>query len=152
LLRKDFIIDEYQLLEAKANGADVILLIAACLENSQALALAKFARSLSLEVLLEVHNQEELAFINEHVNIVGVNNRKLNDFSVSLETSKQLAPKISTEFARISESGISNASSIVELQHFGFDGFLIGSHFMRQNNPATALAVLLDEINALHHE
>ena len=140
LLRKEFIIDEYQLLEAKANGADVILLIAAVLTRQEIKHLSEFAQSLGLEVLLEVHNEEELyKAIMPSLNMIGVNNRNLKTFEVNLNYSKELANFIPKEFVKVSESGISNVSDIKELQPYGYQGFLIGENFMKTDNPGRNL-------------
>lgn len=137
LLRKDFIIDEYQIFEAKAIGADVILLIAAILNRKQIEQFAKTAKKLGLEVLLEVHNVEELErSIFSKIDMIGVNNRNLKTFEVDLENSRMLAEKIPSEFVKISESGISETESIKELQKLGFQGFLIGGNFMKTADPA----------------
>jgi indole-3-glycerol phosphate synthase len=146
ILRKDFIIDTYQVMEAKAFGADVILLIAACLEKDQAEVLAKKAKSLGMEVLMEVHNAEELEKINDFVDIVGVNNRDLKTFKVDVETSVQLADHIPYRFLKISESGISEAETIRYLKKHGFQGFLIGETFMRTDNPGEACKKLIAEL------
>lgn len=139
LLRKEFIIDEYQILEAKAHGADVILLIAAILTRSEIKQLSEFAHSLGLEVLLEVHNKEELdKAIMPGLDMIGVNNRNLKTFEVSLEQSKELAKYIPNEFVKVSESGISSTDAIKELQTHGYQGFLIGEHFMKTENPGLA--------------
>lgn len=139
LLRKEFIVDEYQILEAKAHGADVILLIAAILTRLEIKQLSEFAQSLGLEVLLEVHNKEELdKSIMSSLDMIGVNNRNLKTFEVSLNFSKELAGHIPDEFVKVSESGISNIEAIKELQPFGFKGFLIGENFMKTENPGIA--------------
>ncbi len=139
LLRKEFIIDEYQILEAKAHGADVILLIAAILTRSEIKQLSEFAHSLGLEVLLEVHNKEELnKAIMPGLDMIGVNNRNLKTFEVSLEQSKELAKHIPSEFVKVSESGISSTDAIKELQTHGYQGFLIGEHFIKTENPGLA--------------
>jgi indole-3-glycerol phosphate synthase len=136
LLRKEFIIDEYQLLEAKANGADAILLIAAVLSREEIKHLSEFAQSLALEVLLEVHNQEELEkAIMPSLDMIGVNNRNLKTFEVSLDYSKELANKIPDDFVKVSESGISSIEAVKELQQYGYQGFLMGEHFMKTDNP-----------------
>lgn len=136
LLRKEFIIDEYQILEAKAYGADVILLIAAILKREEIKTYSEFAKSLQLDVLLEVHDEEELhKSIMPSLDMLGVNNRNLKTFDVSLDISKQLSEIIPNEFVKVSESGISNTSAIKELQPYGFQGFLIGENFMKTNNP-----------------
>jgi len=140
LLRKDFMIDEYQVLEAKAMGADIILLIAAILTPAEIQTLASLAKSLGLNILLEVHNLEELQrSINPNVDAIGVNNRNLADFTVSVETSFQLAEHIPAEFMKISESAISNTETIKQLKAAGFNGFLIGENFMRENDPGLAI-------------
>lgn len=139
ILRKDFIIDEYQIIEAKSIGADCILLIAAALESKRLKELASFAQSLGLEVLMEVHDGEELdASLNEHLDLIGVNNRSLKTFEVSLGTSFGLVERIPSEFIKISESGISQPETLVELKKAGFDGFLIGENFMKSARPEQA--------------
>lgn len=136
LLRKEFIIDEYQILEAKAYGADVILLIAAILTKKEIKAFSELAQSLGLEVLLEVHDEEELhKSIMPSLDMLGVNNRNLKTFEVSLETSKSLSALIPNDFVKISESGISSVDAIHELIPFGFEGFLIGENFMKTDDP-----------------
>ncbi|WP_299252996.1 indole-3-glycerol phosphate synthase TrpC [uncultured Lacinutrix sp.] len=135
LLRKEFIIDTYQIIEAKAYGADVILLIAAILTKNEIKQFSELAKSLNLDVLLEVHNEEELnKSIMPSLDMLGVNNRNLKTFEVSLETSKQLSALIPDDFVKISESGISNIEAIKTLQPFGYKGFLIGENFMKTNN------------------
>ena len=147
LLRKEFIIDEYQLLEAKANGADVILLIAAVLTRQEIKHLSEFAQSLGLEVLLEVHNEEELQkAIMSSLNMIGVNNRNLKTFEVSLNYSKELADLIPNDFVKISESGITNVSDIKELQQYGFQGFLIGENFMKTDNAGLAASEFIKKL------
>ncbi len=148
LLRKDFMIDEYQLWEAKAHGAAVILLIAACLSPAEVKSMAKTAKSLGLEVLLEIHNEAELEHICEDVHMVGVNNRNLKTFEVSIETSLQLINKIPKEMPAIAESGISEVDTIVTLRIAGFKGFLIGENFMKQANPSIAFADFVYQLKA----
>jgi len=139
LLRKEFIIDEYQLLEAKAYGADVILLIAAILTRDEIKQFSEFAKSLNLDVLLEVHNEEELhKSIMPSLDMLGVNNRNLKTFDVSLDTSKSLSNLIPDDFVKVSESGISNIEAIKELRPYGYQGFLIGENFMKTNNPGAS--------------
>lgn len=138
ILRKDFIIDEYQLIEAKAIGADVVLLIAACLDKQQVRELAAQAKALGMEVLLEVHEERELDHICEDVDLVGVNNRNLKTFSVDLEQSIRLSEKIGNEKMTIAESGINDPANILYLKQHGFDGFLIGERFMREADPGKA--------------
>lgn len=150
ILRKDFIVDEYQVIEAKSIGADCILLIASALSPQKCTDLAKVAQSLGLEVLLEVHNEEEInSHVSDPINIVGINNRNLHDFSTSIETSLSLVDSIPKDFVKISESGISTAGSIVVLKQNGFDGFLIGGYFMKHGHPEEACANLINEVNAL---
>ena len=146
LLRKEFIIDEYQLVEAKAIGADVILLIAECLEKKQLARLAKFAKSLGLEVLTEIHSTEQLPKLTEDIDIVGVNNRNLKTFKVDLQHSKELFHKIPDTYIRISESGISHPDTIVDLKQHGFQGFLIGENFMKTESPGVACQEFISEI------
>jgi indole-3-glycerol phosphate synthase len=140
LLRKEFIIDEYQLLEAKSCGADAILLIAAVLTRDQIKQLSEFALSLALEVILEVHNLDELEkSIMPSIDIIGVNNRNLKTFEVSLQNSIDIITHIPTAFTKISESGISKKEDVLLLQSHGFDGFLIGESFMKTDNPGKSL-------------
>ena len=140
ILRKDFMLDEYQIIEAKALGADVILLIAAILTPQRVRELADLAKDIGLNVLLEVHNREELdRSLCDHLDAVGVNNRNLADFSVSLDHSYELAELIPDQFLKISESGISNPATILELKKAGFQGFLIGENFMKQAEPGKAM-------------
>jgi len=139
LLRKEFIIDEYQILEAKAFGADVILLIASILTKNEIKQFSEFAKSLNLDVLLEVHNEEELhKSLMPSLDMLGVNNRNLKTFDVSLETSKKLSALIPNDFVKVSESGISNVEAIRELKPYGYQGFLIGENFMKTNNPGAS--------------
>ncbi len=146
VLRKDFIIDEFQIVEAKSIGADIILLIASNLEIEQNKRLAKFAKSLGLNVLLEVHNKEELKFINEFIDAVGVNNRNLNTFTVDVNTSLNLVKDIPNDFLKISESGIYKPETIKMLKSAGFQGFLIGENFMREANPGEACKKFIEEL------
>jgi indole-3-glycerol phosphate synthase len=139
LLRKEFIVEEYQLFEAKAHGADLILLIAAVLTRAQIQQLSTAAQRLGLEVLLEVHNQEELEkSLMPSLDLLGVNNRNLKTFSVSLDTSRHLADQIPNDFVKVSESGISEVASIQELQTYGYQGFLVGENFMKTDRPGEA--------------
>ena len=139
LLRKEFIIDEYQVLEAKAYGADVILLIAAVLSKAQIKSLSELAQDLGMEVLLEVHNQDELEkSLMPSLNLLGVNNRNLKTFEVRLETSKSLAELIPNDFVKVSESGISSVEAITQLKGYGYQGFLIGENFMKTENPGAS--------------
>jgi indole-3-glycerol phosphate synthase len=139
ILRKDFIIDEYQIIESKSIGADTILLIGKVLETKKIEELAKFAKSLGLEVLLEINEKEELeSSLNEYIDIVGVNNRNLNDFSVSINQSVKLSEYIPKNFLKISESGITSAKDVYQLKSIGYNGFLIGELFMQSSRPEKA--------------
>lgn len=148
LLRKDFMIDEFQLYEAKSFGADVILLIAACLSKQQTKALAKKAKELQLEVLLEIHSEKETDYITDEIDIVGINNRNLETFKTDVQTSIELIKKISFDKPVISESGIDNVETILQLSATGFKGFLMGECFMKQPNPAIAFADFMNQLKA----
>jgi len=138
LLRKDFMIDEYQVVEAKAFGADVILLIAACLTPAEVREMAAAAKKLGLEVLLELHDELELDHICAYVDLVGVNNRNLKNFEVDLNHSVRMAEKIGNGFIKIAESGINDVNNIRFLKQHGFQGFLIGEYFMKHEDPGMA--------------
>lgn len=146
ILRKDFIIDSYQIEEAKTFGADVILLIAACLEKKQAETLAEKARNLGMEVLMEIHDGKELKMLNRFVDLAGVNNRNLKTFEVDVETSVSLSEQIPGKFVKISESGLKDAETIRYLKKNGFSGFLIGETFMKTKNPGDELKKLISEL------
>ena len=149
LLRKEFIIDPYQITEAKAYGADVILLIATVLSRKEIEHCSILAQELGMEVLLEVNNQEELyKSIMPSLNMVGVNNRNLKTFEVNLEISKTLSALIPDEFVKISESGIRSVADIKSLQPYGYKGFLIGENFMKTENPGAAAADFINLLNA----
>ena len=148
LLRKEFVVDEYQILEAKAHGADLILLIAAVLTRGEIKSLSQFAKNLGLEVLLEVHSLEELQkSIMPTLDMIGVNNRNLKTFEVSLDFSKQLAAQIPDEFVKVSESGISSIEAINELKPFGYKGFLIGENFMKTENAGESARELINKLD-----
>ena len=138
ILRKEFIIDEIQVIESKAAGADAILLIAAVLEKIHVRKLASLSRSLDMEVILEVHSLQELDKVNEFVNIIGVNNRDLNTLITDTRLSEELADSIPREFIKISESGISETQTLFDLKNAGYDGFLIGEYFMSKQDPVAA--------------
>ena len=148
ILRKDFIVDEYQLIQAKAIGADVILLIAACLSPARVKRYAAFAKKIGLEVLLEIHNDTELSHICDEIDMVGVNNRDLKTFKVDIDTSLKLINKIPTGIVAIAESGINDVETIVILKQAGFRGFLIGETFMKQADPAIAFADFTKKLKA----
>jgi len=146
ILRKDFIIDEYQIVEAKSIGADVILLIAACLTHETVQQLATFAKRLGLEVLLEIHDAGELDYICDEIDLVGVNNRDLKFFTVDINRSIELAGRIPDNKIKISESGISSVATITELKKHGFQGFLMGENFMSKPEPAIAFASFVNQL------
>jgi indole-3-glycerol phosphate synthase len=140
ILRKDFVIDEYQIAEARAMGADVILLIAACLSPKRVKELAAYAKHLQLEVLLEIHTEEELQHICDDTEIVGVNNRDLKTFTVDIQRSIALSKKIPADKIKVAESGIHDINTILTFKKAGFSGFLIGENFMKQTDPTIAFA------------
>jgi indole-3-glycerol phosphate synthase len=146
VLRKDFVIDEYQLYEAKAMGADVVLLIAAALTVEKTFELARKAHEFGLEVLLEVHNAEEIGHANDFVDMLGVNNRNLKTFEQNIQTSFDLAALIPDKFVKVSESGISKTETVKELRKVGYRGFLMGENFMKEENPAEALKEFIEEL------
>jgi indole-3-glycerol phosphate synthase len=150
VLRKDFIIDEYQIFEAKSIGADAILLIAEALDKDEINKLVSRAKLLGLEVLMEFHSPDQLNKLNDNVDIIGINNRNLKTFEVSIENSKAISKYLPDDFIRISESGINNPEDIVELRNFGFSGFLIGERFMKTPNPARACKSFIDELNNIN--
>ncbi|MEM7086097.1 MAG: indole-3-glycerol phosphate synthase TrpC [Bacteroidota bacterium] len=148
LLRKEFIIDPYQIYEARAYGADAILLIAACLSEKQLQDYSALAKRLQLDVLLEVHNSEELKkSLHGTVDMLGVNNRNLKTFEVSIDISKELSSLIPDSFVKVSESGISSIEAIHQLQPFGFKGFLIGEHFMKSDNPGEKALHFIEQLS-----
>ena len=147
ILRKDFIIDEYQIYEAKAFGADTILLISSILTRDEIANLSKKAKELNLEVLLEVHNNEELKEgLVEHVDIIGVNNRNLKSFKTDIQISEKLFNQIPDKFLKISESGLNNDNSIKKLKKIGYQGFLIGEKFMVSSDPGKELKKTLENL------
>lgn len=138
ILRKDFMIDSYQFYEAKNMGADVVLLIAACLSVSQVDEFTDLAHQLGLEVLLEIHTEEELQHYNKNIDLVGINNRNLKNFRVDLEHSIQLKNLLPKETLSIAESGIYSVEDFMYLKEKGFNGFLMGEYFMKNENPGNA--------------
>ena len=139
LLRKDFIVDEYQIYQAKLMGADAVLLIASVLTISETKQFAAKANELGMDVLLEIHNEKELDYVSDKVDVIGVNNRNLNTFVTDVQVSFDLADKIPDGFIKISESGISEAQTVIDLRQVGFRGFLMGENFMKTENPGQAL-------------
>lgn len=147
LLRKEFIIDVYQIAEAKAYGADIILLIAACLDSEEIETYADYAKSLGLNVLLEVHNEEELQrSLFDSIDAIGVNNRNLKDFVVDLNHSYDLVKQIPDSYIKVSESGISDPKTIQALRNAGFQGFLIGENFMKTEDPGRAIKEFISQL------
>jgi indole-3-glycerol phosphate synthase len=150
ILRKDFTIDEYQIIEAKSIGADAILLIAAVLSPAQSKSLADFAHTLGLEVLLEVHDEDELkSNLEVGADLIGVNNRNLKTFDVSIEISKRLAALIPKGVVKVSESGISSPKTILELRQYGYEGFLMGENFMKHSQPELEAKNFMEELRKL---
>ncbi len=152
ILRKDFIVDKYQVLEAKAIGADIILLIAACLTPQEVIDLTDYTHSLGLEVLLELYSDEEVGHIYEKVDLIGINNRNLKTFEVNIQNSIQLLHLLPKNKPVIAESGISHPETVKELMEAGFSGFLMGEHFMKTNNPAQAFEDYYNELKTLINE
>lgn len=170
ILRKDFIIDEYQIQQAKAAGADAILLIAACLTQEECRRLTDEAHRMKLEVLLEIHNEEEFAYIGPDTDMIGINNRHLGTFHTDARHSLLLIDKLQTHLTNmgvpasvrndilrhrpplVSESGLKDAETIMKLHQVGFSGFLMGEAFMKAEKPADELLHLQQEINRIHHE
>ena len=146
ILRKDFIIDEYQLLQARQIGADAVLLIAACLSKQECKELARKAHALGLETLLEVHSEPELEYVGDNIDMVGVNNRNLGTFHTDVQNSYRLANLLPKDYLLVSESGISNPLTVRELRQAGFRGFLIGETFMKTPNPGLALKEFIEGI------
>jgi indole-3-glycerol phosphate synthase len=147
-LRKDFVVDEYQILEARAHHGDAILLIAAALTDSELVRFAQLAHGLELDVLVEVHTAEELARVllklgETDADAIGVNNRNLKTFEVCLETSLELVERIPPAVVRVAESGIATPEDLARLRTAGFEAFLIGESLMRKPDPGAALAALL---------
>ncbi|MFC2112084.1 indole-3-glycerol phosphate synthase TrpC [Bacteroidota bacterium] len=147
ILRKDFMIDPYQVLEAKAIGADVILLIASVLDNSSIREMAGQAHDMGLEVLLEIHESSELAYLNNWIDIVGVNNRNLKKMETDVQTSIDLAGMIPEQYLKISESGIHDPETIIFLKNLGYRGFLIGEYFMKHAKPEKSCRKFINKIN-----
>ena len=147
ILRKDFIVDEYQLYQAKIIGADAVLLIAAALKKEELHALAAKAHELGLEVLLEIHSVEELKYINANIDVIGINNRNLGTFFTDVENSFRLAEQLPSDAVLVSESGISDPATVKRLQKAGFKGFLIGENFMKTDNPELALKSFIEDLS-----
>lgn len=147
ILRKDFMIDEFQLVESRVLGADAVLLIAAALTREQCRRFAEIAHQLELEVLLEIHDQSELDYYSEYVDVLGVNNRNLGSFHTDVANSFRLIEQMPQEATPISESGISNPDTVKELRAIGFKGFLIGENFMKTDAPGDSLKSFINALN-----
>ncbi|KFC22954.1 indole-3-glycerol phosphate synthase TrpC [Chryseobacterium sp. FH1] len=147
ILRKDFMVDEYQFYEAKSIGADIILLIASCLSPTQVSEFTELAYQLNLEVLLEIHSEEELVHINKNVDFVGINNRNLKDFKVDLQHSVNLKNQLPNDILSIAESGIYNEDDFKFLKEKGFDGFLMGEYFMKDENPGKKFGEFVSNVS-----
>ena len=148
ILRKDFIVDEYQIVEAKSLGADCILLIAKILTPQQIIDFSKYAKSLGMQVFLEIHSEKELnENSNADIDLIGINNRNLDTFEVNIENSIQLAQKLPKNVVKIAESGLNSIETIKTLKSNGFDGFLIGEYFMKHSNPAEKCKELIKQLN-----
>ncbi|MEP7165623.1 MAG: indole-3-glycerol phosphate synthase TrpC [Ferruginibacter sp.] len=147
VLRKDFIIDPYQLFVSKAMGADVVMLIAACLSESATKNLASEAKNLGLEVILEIHDEKELGHICNDIDMVGINNRNLKNFEVDIKRSVKLSRSIPGDKIMIAESGINDIETIRVFREAGYKGFLIGEAFMKEKDPGKAFGNFVKLLN-----
>ncbi len=152
ILRKDFIVDPYQVIEARSIGADAILLIAEVLTKVEIKELAELAHKLGMQVLTELHHENQLEKLNDSIDLVGVNNRDLSTFKTSTATSERIVELIPNQFVKISESGISSAETIVHLKQMGYQGFLLGEIFMKATDPAWACRKLINQVNEILHQ
>lgn len=148
LLRKEFIIDEYQIIQSRAMGADAILLIAAALTQEQCRRFVQLAHELSLEVLLEIHSESELEYMACGADMIGVNNRNLGTFVTDVENSFRLIEKLPQNIVRVSESGISSPKTVAQLRQAGYKGFLMGENFMKESHPGDALKQFIVQLNS----
>ena len=146
ILYKNFVIDEYQLFQARLCGASAVLLIAACLSVQQCSVLLKIAHELGMEVLLEMHSEEELEYAEQEPDLCGINNRHLGSFVTDVETSFRLAAYLPKEAVKVSESGLSDPLTVKQLRSAGFRGFLMGEHFMKSADPGKALAAFIQQL------
>ncbi|MCL1933984.1 MAG: indole-3-glycerol phosphate synthase TrpC [Candidatus Azobacteroides sp.] len=146
LLRKDFILDEYQLYQSKAIGSDVILLIAACLTAEEIARFTSIAHDLDMEVLVEIHEESELSSIPPDADAIGINNRNLKTFVTDIRHTLELASRIPDKFLKISESGLSRPETVIQLRQAGFKGFLMGENFMKTTDPGEALKAFIKEL------
>jgi indole-3-glycerol phosphate synthase len=146
ILRKEFIIDEYQIIEAKSLGADAILLIASILSEEEIMRFSKLAKSLGLEILFEVHDEEEIQKYVDEIDLIGVNNRNLKTFKTDYRYSLDIFEKLPNDTIKISESGINDPMVVKELKNRGYDGFLIGEHFMASGSPGESCAKFINSV------
>lgn len=149
ILRKDFIVDEYHVIEARSIGADAVLLLGNVLSEDEIKAFTQLAHSLGLEVLLELHGEEEIEFVQPATDIVGINNRNLKNFEVDFEHSMRMLEKLPAEKVKVAESGIDSAEKLLALKDAGFNGFLVGEHFMKHSRPEEACREFTRELNRL---
>ena len=147
ILRKDFMVSEYQIIESKSIGADVILLIAAILSKEEIIRFTDIAHSLGMEVILEIHGEDELDKVYHNVDVVGVNNRNLKTMKIDIQQSVNISTLLPKEMIKISESGIENVQTINQLKSYGYQGFLIGSYFMKQAQPHLACKEFIKALN-----
>lgn len=152
ILRKEFIIDEYQILEARAIGADAILLIAAILSKEEISRLTSLAHSLNMEVLFEIHNRDEISSVAADTDVIGVNNRNLSTFKTTIENSLEIFPHLPSGMIKISESGIDSPETAILLSKHGYHGFLIGEHFMKHSRPEDSCASFIKKFQSLQYE
>lgn len=152
ILRKDFVVNEYQIIEAKSIGADAVLLIANVLSTKEVMVLSKLAKNLGMETLLEIHEESELDKYCDSVDLIGVNNRNLKTMDVSIETSLQLITKLPKECVPISESGIHNVTDAVKIKEAGYKGLLMGEYFMKHSSPQNACSVFIKELNKVFNK
>lgn len=146
ILRKDFVVSEYQIIEAKSIGADAILLIASILSKEEIAKFVSLAKSLGLEILFEVHDKEEIDKFTDEIDLIGVNNRNLKTFKTDYHYSKEIFKDLPSGAVKISESGINDAKIVKDLQECGYDGFLIGEFFMASGDPGQACGKFVKEI------
>jgi indole-3-glycerol phosphate synthase len=149
IIRKEFIIDEYQIVEAKSIGADAILLIAACLTKQEIVELTDFAHSLNLEILLELHDESELKKVYDKADMIGINNRNLKNFVVDVDHAIKLAQSLPKEMVKIAESGLNSPLTVAMLRKEGFHGFLMGEHFMKTENTGETCRKFIEELNLI---
>ena len=149
LLRKDFVIDPYQIIEAKSLGADAILLIAEILNKAQIDELSRVASEIGMEVLMEIHTADQIKKYHPRIRNIGVNNRNLKTFVTDIRYSMDIFAQLPGDTVKVSESGLYKAEQVVELIHVGYQGFLIGENFMKTNNPGASLSLFIEQIHAL---